>query len=71
MIKIPIIWIKIVTHFKILCFFKETIVEKLHHIDRGYEDFESKLRALGAKIQRFEDVSENNMNMGVLNESRL
>ena len=50
---------------------KETIVEKLHHIDRGYEAFEDKLRALGAKIQRFEDVSENNINMGVLNESRL
>jgi UDP-N-acetylglucosamine 1-carboxyvinyltransferase len=50
---------------------KETIVEKLHHIDRGYEAFEDKLRALGAKIQRFEDISENNINMGVLNESRL
>ena len=50
---------------------RETIVEKLHHIDRGYEAFEAKLRGLGAKIQRFEDVSENNINMGVLNESRL
>ena len=50
---------------------KETIVEKLHHIDRGYESFESKLRGLGAKIQRFEDINEGNINMGVLNESRL
>ena len=50
---------------------KETIVEKLHHIDRGYEAFEFKLQGLGAKITRFEDISENNVNMGVLNESRL
>ena len=27
-------------------------IEKLHHIDRGYENFESKLRLLGAKIER-------------------
>lgn len=33
----------------------ETIVEKLHHIDRGYEDFEYKLGALGAKIKRYEE----------------
>ena len=33
----------------------ETIVEKLHHIDRGYEDFEQKLSALGAKIIRFDE----------------
>lgn len=31
----------------------ETIVEKLHHIDRGYEDFEHKLQNLGAKIVRY------------------
>ena len=38
----------------------ETIVEKLHHIDRGYEEFEQKLSALGAKIKRYneENVSE-------------
>ena len=33
----------------------ETIVEKLHHIDRGYEDFEQKLTALGAKIIRYNE----------------
>ena len=33
----------------------ETIVEKLHHIDRGYEEFEQKLSALGAKINRYND----------------
>lgn len=27
-------------------------IENLHHIDRGYENFESKLRLLGAKIER-------------------
>ncbi len=33
----------------------ETIVEKLHHVDRGYEEFETKLKNLGAKILRFND----------------
>ena len=47
----------------------ETIVEKLHHIDRGYEAFEDKLSALGGRIQRvYEDDS---IEQGVLNESRL
>ena len=47
----------------------ESIVEKLHHIDRGYECFEAKLRGLGAKITRFDDEELNVK--GVLNESRL
>ena len=29
-----------------------SIIENLHHIDRGYENFESKLRLLGGKIER-------------------
>jgi UDP-N-acetylglucosamine 1-carboxyvinyltransferase len=49
----------------------ESIVEKLHHVDRGYENFEAKLRKLGAKIQRFEDVESINNMGGLLNESRL
>ena len=36
----------------------ETIVEKLHHIDRGYEDFEYKLQNLGANIIRFNEEAE-------------
>ncbi len=47
----------------------ESVVEKLHHIDRGYEYFEAKLCGLGAKIQRFDDEQLNLK--GVLNESRL
>ena len=53
----------------------ESIVEKLHHIDRGYDAFETKLANLGAKITRFNDeVYENVINSntkGVINESRL
>ena len=49
----------------------ESIVEKLHHVDRGYENFEAKLRKLGAKIQRFEDDDSINNMGGLLNESRL
>ncbi|HLV49018.1 MAG TPA: UDP-N-acetylglucosamine 1-carboxyvinyltransferase [Aliidiomarina sp.] len=30
----------------------ETVVERIYHIDRGYEKIEEKLRALGADIQR-------------------
>ena len=53
----------------------ESIVKKLHHIDRGYDAFETKLANLGAKITRFNDeVYENVINSntkGVINESRL
>lgn len=30
----------------------ETVVDNIHHIDRGYEDYVGKLRALGADIER-------------------
>lgn len=30
----------------------ETLVDRIYHIDRGYEDIEAKLSALGANIQR-------------------
>ncbi|HEV8297762.1 MAG TPA: UDP-N-acetylglucosamine 1-carboxyvinyltransferase, partial [Acidimicrobiales bacterium] len=30
----------------------ETLVRDVHHIDRGYEDFVGKLRAIGADIER-------------------
>ena len=30
----------------------ETTVERVYHIDRGYEKIESKLRAVGAEIVR-------------------
>ena len=30
----------------------ETRIDRIYHIDRGYERVEEKLRGLGAKIQR-------------------
>lgn len=33
----------------------ETVMERIYHIDRGYEDVEAKLRALGADIQRISE----------------
>ena len=33
----------------------ESMIEELHHIDRGYERMEEKLTALGADIRRVED----------------
>jgi UDP-N-acetylglucosamine 1-carboxyvinyltransferase len=30
----------------------ETIIDRIYHLDRGYEHIESKLSALGAKIRR-------------------
>ena len=30
----------------------ETLIDRVYHIDRGYEQIESKLSALGARIQR-------------------
>ena len=42
-------------------------VENLHHIDRGYENFEDKIKALGGKIER---VSVDAV-QGGLDEARL
>ncbi|XOC33360.1 UDP-N-acetylglucosamine 1-carboxyvinyltransferase [Haemophilus influenzae] len=36
----------------------ETIVDRIYHIDRGYEHIEDKLRSLGAKIERFSGSDE-------------
>jgi UDP-N-acetylglucosamine 1-carboxyvinyltransferase len=30
----------------------ETIIERIYHLDRGYENLEEKLTALGAKVKR-------------------
>ena len=30
----------------------ETVIERIYHLDRGYERMEEKLRALGAAIER-------------------
>ena len=48
-----------------------SVVEKLHHIDRGYENFENKIRLLGGKIERRDDDSPLNLTEGVHNESYL
>lgn len=36
----------------------ETIVDRIYHIDRGYEHIEDKLRGLGARIERFSENSD-------------
>ena len=36
----------------------ETVVDRIYHIDRGYEHIEEKLRCLGARIERFSGESE-------------
>lgn len=36
----------------------KTTIQKLHHLDRGYENLEAKLRQLGAKLQRVQDEVE-------------
>jgi len=30
----------------------ETLVERIYHLDRGYDQMESKLRGIGADIER-------------------
>lgn len=35
----------------------ETIVDRIYHIDRGYDKIEDKLSALGANITRFRESS--------------
>ena len=48
-----------------------SVVEKLHHIDRGYENFENKIRLLGGKIERRVEESQINLTEGIHNESYL
>lgn len=52
-----------------------SIIEDLHHIDRGYENFEDKIRLLGGKIERYAehqaDDSTPNLTEGFYNESHL
>lgn len=48
-----------------------SVIENLHHIDRGYENFEQKLQLLGGKIDRYNDDSEVNLTEGLYNESHL
>ena len=35
-----------------------TVVDDIHYIERGYEDFDSKLRAMGAQIEKTESERE-------------
>ena len=47
-----------------------SVIEKLHHIDRGYENFENKIRLLGGKIERKDEmVSPVELTEGIQNES--
>ena len=51
-----------------------SVIDNLHHIDRGYENFESKLRLLGGKIERKDEeiiVSPDKLTEGIHNESYL
>jgi len=40
-----------------------TTIQGLHHLDRGYDNLELKLRQLGAKLQRFQDAAEADLNL--------
>lgn len=48
-----------------------SVIEKLHHIDRGYENFESKIRLLGGKIERKDEVLPETLTEDIRNESYL
>ena len=49
----------------------ESQIEALHHIDRGYELFETKFANLGADIVRYndDDTSSAGINKGNINAS--
>ncbi|MGA2005372.1 MAG: UDP-N-acetylglucosamine 1-carboxyvinyltransferase, partial [Terriglobales bacterium] len=34
----------------------ETIIDRVYHIDRGYENIEEKLKIVGAEIRRVGDI---------------
>ncbi len=46
-----------------------SIIENLHHIDRGYENFEEKIRLLGGKIERYNETSNLGQKEGTYNET--
>ncbi len=49
-----------------------TTIENLHHIDRGYERFEEKIRLLGGKIERYNDENPSaKIKEGLYNETHL
>ena len=37
----------------------ETVIRRIYHLDRGYEQLEKKLCDLGAVVRRMEDIPEN------------
>ncbi|MDR1255485.1 MAG: UDP-N-acetylglucosamine 1-carboxyvinyltransferase [Puniceicoccales bacterium] len=39
-----------------LCAKNETLIQRIYHLDRGYEHFEGKLRSLGASIERIKEA---------------
>jgi len=48
-----------------------SVIENLQHIDRGYENFEEKIKLLGGKIERYNDNTEVSLTEGLRNESHL
>jgi UDP-N-acetylglucosamine 1-carboxyvinyltransferase len=34
------------------------VVDRMYHLDRGYENIEGKLTRIGARIRRFDDAHE-------------
>ena len=46
-------------------------IENLHHIDRGYENFEEKIKMLGGRIERIKENKETDLKEGLYNESQL
>lgn len=42
-----------------LCAQGESTIRRVYHLDRGYERFDEKLRALGARVERVKDLPEN------------
>ncbi len=48
-----------------------SVIEKLHHIDRGYENFETKIRLLGGKIERKNEILPETLTEDIRNESYL
>ena len=36
----------------------ETTINRIYHLDRGYEDIDNKLKACGAQIERFREGND-------------
>jgi UDP-N-acetylglucosamine 1-carboxyvinyltransferase len=49
----------------------KTTIQRLHHLDRGYDNLEGKLRQLGVKLQRVQEEAEEEEETSSVTQSKV